>query len=98
MTFFQTPAHARGTAMNIQTHLCCVVQPCSHLQSHYILKSKDPRVASSMNKIQAINTYSLPVIRYPAGILSWSEADTEAVCQDQESSQDVRWITVQHSH
>ena len=51
-----------------------------------------------MNKIQAINTYSLPVIRYPAGILSWSEADTEAVCQDQESSQDVRWITVQHSH
>uniref|UniRef100_A0A7N8XHF5 Reverse transcriptase domain-containing protein n=1 Tax=Mastacembelus armatus TaxID=205130 RepID=A0A7N8XHF5_9TELE len=30
------------------------------------------------NKVQAINTYALPVIRYPAGIISWPKEDIEA--------------------
>ena len=30
------------------------------------------------NKIQAINTYALPVIRYPAGIVSWTKEEMEA--------------------
>ena len=33
-----------------------------------VLKSQ----LNGKNKIQAINTYALPVIRYPAGIISWS--------------------------
>ena len=34
-----------------------------------VLKSRLNR----MNMVQAINTYALPVIRYPAGIISWQK-------------------------
>lgn len=30
-----------------------------------------------MNKSQAINTYALPVIKYPAGIISWQKEAIE---------------------
>ncbi|MHC5954160.1 hypothetical protein ACYTX9_09610, partial [Streptococcus pyogenes] len=30
------------------------------------------------NKIRAINTYALPVIRYPAGVIGWPEEEIEA--------------------
>ena len=30
------------------------------------------------NKIQVINTYALPVIRYPAGIMSWPLEEMQA--------------------
>lgn len=30
------------------------------------------------NKIQAVNTYALPVVRYPAGIIRWSRKDIKA--------------------
>ena len=40
-----------------------------------VLKSQ----LSGKNKIQAITTYALPVIRYPAGIVSWTKEEMEAV-------------------
>lgn len=30
------------------------------------------------NKVQAINTYTLPVIRHPAGIIRWPKEEIEA--------------------
>ncbi|KAF7644151.1 hypothetical protein LDENG_00226810 [Lucifuga dentata] len=30
------------------------------------------------NKIQVINMYALPVIRYPAGIISWAQEEMDA--------------------
>ena len=39
-----------------------------------VLKSQ----LNGKNKIQAINTYALPVIRYPAGIVSWTKEEMEA--------------------
>ena len=39
------------------------------------------------NKIQAINTYTLPVIRHPAGIVSWTKEEMEAADVKTNSSQ-----------
>ena len=39
-----------------------------------VLKSQ----LNGKNNIQAINTYSLPVIRYPAGIISWPLEEMQA--------------------
>ncbi|KAI3356768.1 hypothetical protein L3Q82_003449 [Scortum barcoo] len=39
-----------------------------------VLRSK----LNGNNKVHAINTYALPVIRYPAGIISWSKEEIEA--------------------
>ena len=36
------------------------------------------RQLNGKNKIQAINTYALPVIRYPAGIINWPKEEIEA--------------------
>lgn len=33
---------------------------------------------SMKNKVQAINTYALPVTRHPAGIIRWTKEETEA--------------------
>ncbi|KAF7649379.1 hypothetical protein LDENG_00142260 [Lucifuga dentata] len=33
---------------------------------------------SGRNKTQAINMYTLPVIRYPAGIISWPQEEMDA--------------------
>ena len=45
-----------------------------HQRLRQILKSQ----LNGKNKIQAINTYALPVIRYPAGIMSWAKEEMEA--------------------
>ena len=34
---------------------------------------------NGQNKIRAINTYALPVIRYPAGTINWPKAQIEAI-------------------
>lgn len=34
---------------------------------------------NGQNVIQAINTYALPVIRYPAGTMTWSKKETETI-------------------
>ena len=45
-----------------------------HQRVRQVLKSQ----LNGKNKIQAINTYALPVIRYPAGIVSWTKEEMEA--------------------
>ena len=45
-----------------------------HQRIRQILKNQ----LSGKNKIHAINMYALPVIRYPAGIVSWPKEDMEA--------------------
>ena len=35
---------------------------------------------SGKNKIQALNTYAIPVIRYLTGIISWPLRDTSCQC------------------
>ena len=45
-----------------------------HQRARQILRSQ----LNGKNKIQAINTYALPVITYPAGTVSWTKEELDA--------------------
>ena len=45
-----------------------------HQRVKQVLKNQ----LNGKNKIQAINTYTLPVIKYPASIVSWTKEEIEA--------------------
>lgn len=70
----------------------------SHSQIAQLIRQVLKSQLKGKKKVRAINTYSLPVIRHPAGIISWAKLGHRGHCYHGKGAPHNAWRVSSHVH